>query len=612
MSADVTTAPAKAPAKEPKPVQKTSSGSGGSSAITSSLAGLGYAEQTARLSPGSGSGGGLASLGLGGLPVQLKANGLTTGPSSASEVAASAFSGTPSEVPGRAAQEASFGQSFGAVQAYTGPAASAACDSLGAEAMAVGNKVAFKDSQPSAPTVAHELTHVLESGGGVRAKDGDASKVDTSHEGTAEAVEAHVRSGGNASEVIAEQGLGPGGDGIQMLQSRFSMSGLMPGQSFGGTSAGGMTISNTEIPLWPRTIISSPPIYILPPPIYFQIVTSAALQTHGTLPVTDPQWNTQLGGRIRGDFNLEIAGGVPEVMSLSGGAGLRLDIGAGVQANQETWRIYGGDVVLTGALIVALNAGPQGAIRLEFRAVEAEILRGNLVEITPNGIDGWTMGWGRDIEYFASFLEEVAEIGRRIGNAVTAPIRRVVVRAGETAMQALEGVAEIADVLSCLGGGIGLGIGQALSGPTYNALWDEALAIAMLRSGGAQAQGANEDQDWAIDSILGTLYSEFVEGREYRREIGDVLELLAWHQRVQSTMVESLADVDASLGTLGASHLGSMSLIEFMWAFERNGFVRFAGDPNDLADRHHGPLIAQAQEGMAQAEADHAAQCGGE
>lgn len=79
-------------------------------------------------------------------------------------VAQSAFKGPAQAVPHQQQMEAAFGQSFSGVQAFSGPAARAACDELNAEAFAMGDKVAFADAQPSVGLVAHELTHTVQTG----------------------------------------------------------------------------------------------------------------------------------------------------------------------------------------------------------------------------------------------------------------------------------------------------------------------------------------------------------------------------------------------------------------------------------------------------------------
>ncbi|MCA9673993.1 MAG: DUF4157 domain-containing protein [Myxococcales bacterium] len=66
----------------------------------------------------------------------------------------------PVEVPHRAHMEQAFGRDLGHVEAYTGQADALA--PLGADAAAADSLVASADASPDAPTVAHELTHVVQ------------------------------------------------------------------------------------------------------------------------------------------------------------------------------------------------------------------------------------------------------------------------------------------------------------------------------------------------------------------------------------------------------------------------------------------------------------------
>src|SRR5262245_55098586 len=69
----------------------------------------------------------------------------------------------PMALPYRQEMEASFGESFGDVQASTG------LREPGVQASAQGNQVAFASTEPSKFLVAHELTHIVQQrrGGGV-------------------------------------------------------------------------------------------------------------------------------------------------------------------------------------------------------------------------------------------------------------------------------------------------------------------------------------------------------------------------------------------------------------------------------------------------------------
>ena len=83
--------------------------------------------------------------------------------------AASGFSGPTMDIPYRSEMEHGFGTSFSGVQAYGGGAAAKANESLGSEAYAVGQQVAFKTTSPSKEVVAHELAHTIQQSGGAGA-----------------------------------------------------------------------------------------------------------------------------------------------------------------------------------------------------------------------------------------------------------------------------------------------------------------------------------------------------------------------------------------------------------------------------------------------------------
>ncbi len=120
-----------------------------------------------------------------------------------------AFSGAGHEVPHRARMEEAFGRTFGDVLAHTDAAASGAADAIGADAFAMGNRIAFADRAPDEQLVAHELTHVVQQGAGtphVAAKGvsspGDAAEVE------ADRVADAVAAGGKAG-AIREHGGAP-------------------------------------------------------------------------------------------------------------------------------------------------------------------------------------------------------------------------------------------------------------------------------------------------------------------------------------------------------------------------------------------------------------------
>jgi len=83
-------------------------------------------------------------------------------------LARAGFKGPARALPHAGQMEAAFGRRFHNVKVHTGPAATKANRALGSRAYAVGNQVAFKDANPPASTVAHELAHVAQQSSGPR------------------------------------------------------------------------------------------------------------------------------------------------------------------------------------------------------------------------------------------------------------------------------------------------------------------------------------------------------------------------------------------------------------------------------------------------------------
>ena len=79
-------------------------------------------------------------------------------------VAESAFKGSGGSVPHGDRVGSAIGADLSGVSAHTGPAATAACESLGAEAFTYGNNMAFKDPSPTPQLVAHESKHAVHQG----------------------------------------------------------------------------------------------------------------------------------------------------------------------------------------------------------------------------------------------------------------------------------------------------------------------------------------------------------------------------------------------------------------------------------------------------------------
>jgi len=125
--------------------------------------------------------------------------------------AKSAFQGGGSSLPHQASIEGSFGADMSSVQAYTGPAASAACDSLGAQAFTMGNKIAFKESSPSVQLAAHEAAHVVQQAQGVSLS-GGVGQVGDKYEVAADNAASAVVQNKDASAQLGTAKASSGGD----------------------------------------------------------------------------------------------------------------------------------------------------------------------------------------------------------------------------------------------------------------------------------------------------------------------------------------------------------------------------------------------------------------
>ena len=110
----------------------------------------------------------------------------------------------------------SFGKhNVGGIHAHTGSAAAEASASIGAEAYATGNHVAFAGT-PSLHTAAHEAAHVIQQRSGVSLKGGVGEEGDA-HEQHADAVADAVVAGKSAEHLLdAHAGGGAGAHGVQM------------------------------------------------------------------------------------------------------------------------------------------------------------------------------------------------------------------------------------------------------------------------------------------------------------------------------------------------------------------------------------------------------------
>lgn len=119
----------------------------------------------------------------------------------AQQIALQGVEGGGSPLPFHSQIQQSFGHhDVSGVSAHMGDSAAAASESIGAEAYAVGNQVAFKSS-PTLHTAAHEAAHVVQQRGGVQLK-GNVGEAGDAYEQHADAVADLVVQGKSAESLL--------------------------------------------------------------------------------------------------------------------------------------------------------------------------------------------------------------------------------------------------------------------------------------------------------------------------------------------------------------------------------------------------------------------------
>ncbi len=148
------------------------------------------------------------------LQLQMKRNGEKT--EAIHAAAARGIQGSGSSLPHLNAIQRSFGHhNISNVQAHVGGAATEANRSMGAEAYATGNHVAFKE-QPSLHTAAHEAAHVVQQQSGVSLK-GNVGQIGDRYEQHADTVADAVVQG-KSSETLLDQVASGGGSSGHVQQ----------------------------------------------------------------------------------------------------------------------------------------------------------------------------------------------------------------------------------------------------------------------------------------------------------------------------------------------------------------------------------------------------------
>jgi hypothetical protein len=145
--------------------------------------------------------------------VQQKATAKTSSDVHAAAKAGTAGSG--SSLPHLDKIQQSFGKhDVSGIQHYSGGAAEAASKSMGAEAFAVGNKVASKGGM-NLHTAAHEAAHVVQQRAGAVQLQGGVGKAGDQYEKHADAVADRVVQGKPAGDLLDQMAGGKGGASVQ-------------------------------------------------------------------------------------------------------------------------------------------------------------------------------------------------------------------------------------------------------------------------------------------------------------------------------------------------------------------------------------------------------------
>jgi hypothetical protein len=153
--------------------------------------------------------------------LQLKSRGALDSGVDVQSAASDGVAGGGGSLPFLDQIQASFGRhDVSAVQAHVGGNATAAAQTIGAEAYATGNHVAFGGT-PTLETTAHEAAHVVQQRSGVQLKGGVGEAGDP-YEQHADAVASLVVQGKSA-EGLLDQMSGGGGSGAAPVQRKLNM-----------------------------------------------------------------------------------------------------------------------------------------------------------------------------------------------------------------------------------------------------------------------------------------------------------------------------------------------------------------------------------------------------
>ncbi len=174
-----------------------------------------YTQGKAALSPGAAGGFETQQAALKPPPLQMKGGSVQK--KDIHEIAAQGTRGSGSALPHGDAIQAAFGRhDVSGVQAHTGGAAAEANKSMGAEAYASGNNIAFKGA-PDLHTAAHEAAHIVQQRAGVSLS-GGVGQTGDKYEQHANTVADAVVQGKSAESLLDTMAGGSGSDNVQRKQ----------------------------------------------------------------------------------------------------------------------------------------------------------------------------------------------------------------------------------------------------------------------------------------------------------------------------------------------------------------------------------------------------------
>lgn len=327
-------------------------------------------------------------------------------PRSAPEIAQSGFSGSGSQIPYKSQMEQSFNRDFSGVRVYTGDTAAQANKSLGANAYAMGNQIAFKNPNPSPSLVAHELTHVVQQSSGGPAAHGTG--IVTAGEAEADAVEAAVAAGRPASSVLGnsatEKGIAKSDDGGS---SPFTM---------------GMTFSKDgfeksyEYTIWDRAL---PPVPTGIPGVFWTFQPSVKVAAKG-----GADWGGDNAGSVHaavsvtGAFGVGITGGAPGVAEVYGVLQPGVSGSGTFRASDDTWSLDVGMALnLAGKIGVKLGGG---IVDYAFQLFNLELIKFTGINWDQDGFhpEKFGLAWGKDIQDILDSINAIIEKAKEAGTAV--------------------------------------------------------------------------------------------------------------------------------------------------------------------------------------------------